>query len=177
MASAGSVLIIVQNLPVPFDRRVWLEAKTLREAGYHVSVISPTGKHGKYLERQLVHEDIHIYRYRAPIDAHGVLGYVFEFLYCWLMTAWLSLKVWRQQGIDAIHACNPPETYFLLAWFYKLFGKKFLFDHHDLSPEMYLAKEGTSKGLLYRLRPGPASDLRGPFPVSYWHRTLAICTT
>lgn len=150
MASAGNVLIIVQNLPVPFDRRVWLEAKTLREAGYHVSVISPTGKHGQYQERYLRHEDIHIYRYKAPLEAHGVLGYVYEFLYCWLMTAWLSLKVWRQQGIDAVHACNPPETYFLLAQFYKLFGKKFLFDHHDLSPEMYLAKEGTSRGLLYK---------------------------
>lgn len=150
MAFAGNVLIIVQNLPVPFDRRVWLEAKTLREAGYHVSVISPTGKHGQYQERQLVHDGIHIYRYNAPPEAHGVPGYVLEFVYCWLMTAWLSLKVWREQGIDAIHACNPPETYFLLAWFYKLFGKKFLFDHHDLSPEMYLAKDGTSKGFLYK---------------------------
>lgn len=150
MAFAGKVLIIVQNLPVPFDRRVWLEARTLQEAGYHVSVISPTGKHGHFQERQTMIDDIHIYRYKAPIEAHGVFGYIMEFVYCWLMTAWLSLKVLRQQGFDVLHACNPPETYFLLALFYKPFGKKFLFDHHDLSPEMYLAKEDSSKGLLYK---------------------------
>ena len=150
MASAGKVLIVVQNLPVPFDRRVWLEAQTLRQAGYHISIISPTGQHGKYDERYLLHEGVHIYRYKAPVEAHGVMGYVVEFLYCWLMTAWLSLKVWREQGFDVLHACNPPETYFALAWFYKLFGKKFLFDHHDLSPEMYVAKGGQAGGLLHR---------------------------
>ena len=149
MASLGNVLIIVQNLPVPFDRRVWLEANTLSEAGYDISVISPKGQHGKYQESYQVLDDIHIYRYPAPPEAQGFLGYVVEFVYCWLMSAWLSIKVWRKQGIDIIHACNPPETYFLLAWFYKLVGKKFIFDHHDLSPEMYLAKGGKQGGLLY----------------------------
>ncbi len=150
MASPGNVLIIVQNLPVPFDRRVWLEANTLRDAGYDVSVISPKGQHGNYQENNLALDGIHIYRYKAPPEAQGVLGYVIEFVYCWIMTAWLSLKVWRLQGIDIIHACNPPETYFLLAWFYKLAGKKFIFDHHDLSPEMYLAKGGKKDGVLHR---------------------------
>ncbi len=150
MASPGRVLIIVQNLPVPFDRRVWLEANTLRDAGYTVSIISPKGQHGKYQESAQTLADIHIYRYAAPPEAQGFLGYMLEFIYCWVMTAWLSLKVWRNQGIDVIHACNPPETYFLLAWFYKLFGKKFIFDHHDLSPEMYLAKGGKENGVLHR---------------------------
>jgi glycosyltransferase involved in cell wall biosynthesis len=150
MGSAGKVLIIVQNLPVPFDRRVWLEAKSLTEADYLVSIISPTGKHGSYQERHEIIDGIHIYRYASPPEAHGVWGYIFEFIYCWIMTAFLSIKVWRNHDFEILHACNPPETYFLLGRFYKLFGKKFLFDHHDLSPEMYVAKGGEQEGFLYR---------------------------
>ena len=151
MASLGKILIIVQNLPVPFDRRVWLEATTLGIAGYDVSVICPKGKHGKFNAGHEVIEGVHIYRYPAPPEASGALGYFFEFTYCWLMTAFLSLRVWITNGFDIIHACNPPETYFLLALFYKVIGKKFIFDHHDLSPEMYVAKGGKKGGLLYRL--------------------------
>ncbi len=150
MASPGSVLIIVQNLPVPFDRRVWLEAKTLVEAGYQVTVISPKGRHGKFRAGYEQLEGIHVYRYSPPPEANGTLGYLFEFIYCWLMVAWLSLRISRRHGFDVIHACNPPETYFALARLYKLVGKRFIFDHHDLSPEMYLAKGGRRDGLLYR---------------------------
>ncbi len=150
MASAGKVLIIVQNLPVPFDRRVWLEATTLHRAGYQISVISPAGKEGNYPTGHEVLEGVHIYRYPAPPEAESVFGYAFEFAYCWLLTALLSVWIWLTRGFDVIHACNPPETYFLLARFYKPLGKKFLFDHHDLSPEMYLAKGGQPEGLLYR---------------------------
>jgi len=150
MASRGSVLIIVQNLPVPFDRRVWLEARALIDAGYRVSVICPTGKHGAYKKRFEVLEGVHIYRYPAPPEAESALGYFIEFAYAWLATAMLSLGVAKKQGIDIIHACNPPETYFLLAALYKMFGKKFVFDHHDLSPEMYLAKGGRRGGILHR---------------------------
>jgi glycosyltransferase involved in cell wall biosynthesis len=145
-----SVLIIVQNLPVPYDRRVWLEALTLREAGYYVSVISPTGQHDDYQKRYELIDGIHIYRYPAPPDLTSTLGYIFEFGYCWLMTALLSLWVWRKHGLDVVQACNPPETYFILGWFYQRFGKRFIFDHHDLSPEMYVAKGGTEGGLIYR---------------------------
>ncbi len=148
MASAGKVLIIVQNLPVPFDRRVWLEASTLKEAGYEVSVICPTGRHGKFQAKHEVLDGVHIYRYPAPPEANGVLGYFFEFAYCWLMTAFLSLRIWLTRGLDVIHACNPPETYFLLGWVYNLVGKKLIFDHHDLSPEMYVAKGGKPDGIL-----------------------------
>jgi glycosyltransferase involved in cell wall biosynthesis len=150
VASAGSILIIVQNLPVPFDRRVWLEATTLKKAGYEVSVICPTGKHGKFTAKYEYLNGIHVYRYAAPSEAHDVWGYISEFAYSWLMTAFLSLKVLVTRGFDVIHACNPPETYFLLGRVYSLFGKKFLFDHHDLSPEMYVAKGGKKGGLLYR---------------------------
>ena len=148
--AVGKVLIIVQNLPVPFDRRVWLESTTLRKAGYQVTVICPTGKKGKYTKFHEQIEDVNIYRYPAPPEAQGVFGYIFEFAYCWVMTALLSLLVAVRHGFDVIHACNPPETFFLLGLFYRLFGKKFIFDHHDLSPEMYLAKGASDTGLLYR---------------------------
>jgi glycosyltransferase involved in cell wall biosynthesis len=144
-SSKTRVLIIVQNLPVPFDRRVWLEAQTLTEAGYGVTVISPKGKDDSKYE---LLKGVHIYRYRAPTDAEGMLGYVFEFIYCWCITFYLSLVVLFRHGFHLIHACNPPETYFLLGLFYKFFGKKFIFDHHDLSPEMYVAKFPAKKGRL-----------------------------
>ena len=137
-ASAGRILVIVQNLPVPFDRRVWLESKTLRNAGYQVSVICP--KSIEFHKSFEITDDIAIYRYAMPVNASGILGYFFEFIYAWLATAFLSVRVFRKRGFDLIHACNPPDTFFLLAVFYKLFGVKFIFDHHDLSPEMFMAK-------------------------------------
>lgn len=145
---AGKILMIVQNLPVPFDRRVWLEAKTLTEHGYKVSVISPKGKNDSCYE---VLDGVAIYRYRVPMNAEGFWGYVSEFVYCWIATFILSLKVLWREGFDAIHACNPPDTYFFLGLFYRIFGKQFIFDHHDLSPEMYLAKYKKASNLLYKI--------------------------
>ena len=152
MASAGNgrrVLIIVQNLPVPFDRRVWLEATSLTKAGYSVSVICPKAKgFVKSYERL---EGVDIYRYGLPIDAKGALGFVMEFAWCFLRTFMKSVRVATVgRGFDVIHACNPPETFWLLGWFWRLFGKRFLFDHHDLSPEMYAAKFGRETGPMYR---------------------------
>jgi glycosyltransferase involved in cell wall biosynthesis len=152
MASAGNgrrVLIIVQNLPVPFDRRVWLEATSLAEAGYAVSVICPKAKGYTASFEQLEGVDIH--RYGLPIDAHGAVGFVVEFAWCFLRSFMKSVRVaLAGRGFDVIHACNPPETYWLLAWFWRLFGKRFLFDHHDLSPEMYAAKFGRDSGPMYQ---------------------------
>jgi glycosyltransferase involved in cell wall biosynthesis len=149
MASAGRarrVLIVVQNLPVPFDRRVWLEATTLASAGYHVSVICPKAK--GFNRSFEVLEDVHIYRYGLPIDAQGAIGFVAEFLWCFVRTAMKSARVAVVgRGFDVLHVCNPPEIYWPLGRFWKLFGKRFLFDHHDLSPEMYQAKFGSSGGL------------------------------
>ncbi len=148
MASAGNakrILIIVQNLPVPFDRRVWLEATTLVRAGYDVSVICPKAK--GYNTGFETLEGVDIYRYGLPIEAEGALGFAAEFAWCLGRTFLKSLRVAAfGRGFDAIHACNPPETYWLLGLFWRLFGKKFLFDHHDLSPEMYAAKFGRNSG-------------------------------
>jgi glycosyltransferase involved in cell wall biosynthesis len=149
MASERRVLIIVQNLPVPFDRRVWLEATTLQRAGYAVSVICPKAKGFNASYERL--ENIDIYRYPLPIDAKGALGFVAEFVWCFACTFLKSIRVaTRGRGFDVIHACNPPETYWILGRFWHLFGKSFLFDHHDLSPEMYAAKFGRSDGIVYR---------------------------
>jgi glycosyltransferase involved in cell wall biosynthesis len=142
MASAGKrrrILIVVQNLPVPFDRRVWLEATTLARAGYQVSVICPKAK-GFDASFEVL-EDVHIYRYRLPIDAEGPFGFVTEFAWCFARTAMKTVRVSvLGRGFDVLQACNPPETYWPLAYFWRLFGKRFMFDHHDLSPEMYRAK-------------------------------------
>jgi glycosyltransferase involved in cell wall biosynthesis len=136
----GRVLIIVENLPCPFDRRVWQEARTLAGAGYQVSIICP--KAPGYEESFVQIDGIDIHRHRLPTEADGVLGYALEYSVALAMEFWLSLKVLFGRGFDIIHACNPPDTIFFIGGFYKLFGKKFLFDHHDINPELYEAKFG-----------------------------------
>jgi glycosyltransferase involved in cell wall biosynthesis len=134
------ILILVENLPSPFDRRVWQEACTLRDAGNLVSIICPTGR--GCLRRFEVIDGIHIYRYQLPFEASGAAGYALEYA---VALAWTFVLAWRvllTRGFDVIHACNPPDLFFLIGGFFKLFGKKFLFDHHDLNPELYEAKFG-----------------------------------
>src|SRR5258706_379947 len=140
MASAGKrrVLIVVENLPVPFDRRVWQEAVTLRDCGYEVSVICPVGKN--HNSRYEVIEGIHIWRHHLRVEANGLLGYLLEYTLALFWETWLALVVLRRRGFDVIHACNPPDLIFLMALLFRPFGKRFLFDHHDLSPELYEAK-------------------------------------
>ena len=158
MASAGDppstprprgVLIIVENLSVPFDRRVWSEAQTLREAGYQVSVICPRGSQAE--KRFEVIDHVHIFRHPMPHEASGKLGYLVEYASAlfWEMT--YSVRVFRRRGFDVIHACNPPDLIFLVGSIYKLLlRRKFLFDHHDASPEFFEAKFGR-RGFFWRL--------------------------
>ena len=134
------VLILVENLPSPFDRRVWQEATTLEKAGYAVSIICPTGK--GYDKKHEVIGGIHIWRYRLPTEGEGALGYLIEYAAALFFTFALSLKVLLSRGFDVVHACNPPDLFFLIGGFYRLFGKKFVFDHHDANPELYEAKFG-----------------------------------
>lgn len=142
------VLIIVENLPCPFDRRVWQEARTLAAAGYLVSIICPKGKGYEQSFEEI--EGIAIYRHPQPFEGSGALGYLAEYSWALLAEFALSLRVLMERGFDAIHACNPPDTLFLIGGFYKLFGKKFLFDHHDINPELYEAKF-QRRDLFYRL--------------------------
>ena len=142
------VLILVENLPSPFDRRVWQEACALRDAGNAVSIICPTGRG---CERRFETIDaIHIYRYKLPLEAAGAAGYALEYA---AALAWSFILAWRvflTRGFDVVHACNPPDLLFLVGAFFKLFGKKFVFDHHDLGPELYEAKFGR-RDFLHRL--------------------------
>lgn len=148
MKPKSRVLIIVENLPVPQDRRVWLEATQLVRSGYQVSVISIKGKDATKTHEVL--EGVRIYRYPAPPNTSGKLSFVLEFIYCWLATFVLSLVVAYREGFDIIQACNPPDTFWLLSWIYRPFRKKYIFDHHDPSSDMYLARFG-KKGPIYRL--------------------------
>jgi len=134
------VLIIVENLPCPFDRRVMQEARTLTAAGYVVSIICP--KAPGFEKSFETIDGIHIHRHVLPREADGALGYALEYGVALFMEFWLSLKVFFGRGFDILHACNPPDTIFLIGRFYKLFGRKFVFDHHDINPELYEAKFG-----------------------------------
>lgn len=143
------VLIIVENLPVPFDRRVWSEATTLRDAGYVVSVICPTGRGYEAAEETI--DGIHVYRHNLPLEARGASAYLIEYSAALFWEFVLALKVARRDGFDVIHACNPPDLIFLVALIFKLFGGKgFLFDHHDANPEFFEAKFGR-RGLFWKL--------------------------
>jgi len=134
------VLILVENLPSPFDRRVWQEANALKDAGYQVSIICPTGK--GYEERYEEIDGIAIHRYKLPMEAEGAKGYAIEYSAALFHTFRLAWKVFFGRGFDVIHACNPPDLFFLIGGFFRLFGKKFVFDHHDINPELYEAKFG-----------------------------------
>ena len=149
MTNARNILIIVQNLPVPFDRRVWNEATSLRRAGFGVAVVCPKAKMYSKSYEQL--EGVDIYRYPLLYEADkGVLGYFVEFAYCWLASLSKAAKAYWHRPFQVIHACNPPDTFFALAMLFRPFGVKFVFDHHDLCPEMYVAKGRSRAGFLYR---------------------------
>lgn len=146
--SRPHVLIIVQNLPVPLDRRVWLECQALVAEGYRVSVICPRGP-GDPARQHL--EGVDIYKYAPPPAAKGLVGFAWEFAYCWIRTAVLTLKVRRRGRFDIMQACNPPDTYWLLALLWRPFGVRFVFDHHDLNPELFLSRFGKPRGAVGRI--------------------------
>ena len=143
------VLILVENLPSPFDRRVWQQATTLVENGYGVAIVCPTGKGYESLYECI--GGVHIYRYDLPTEGEGAMGYLVEYGAALFHSFRLAFKVRSRHGFDAVHACNPPDLLFLVGGFFKLFfGTRFLFDHHDINPELYEAKFGR-RGLMWRL--------------------------
>ena len=143
------VLIVVENLPVPLDRRVWLEATTLVAAGYEVSVICPMGR--GWTKPYEVIEGVHIWRHPAPTEAHsGVVAYAREWGYAMWYWFRLARVIWRARRFDVIQGCNPPDLIFLLALWYRPWGVRYLFDHHDVCPELFEAKFGR-RGLLYQI--------------------------
>ncbi|MFC7404884.1 glycosyltransferase family 4 protein [Georgenia alba] len=132
------VLILVENLAVPFDRRVWQEALSLRDAGYDVNVICP--RSAQHPTAHEVLEGVHIYRYASPVEARRTAGYLVEYPLAFAAQLALAVRVHLGGRIDVIQACNPPDLMFLVALPFRLFGTRFLFDHHDACPELLVAK-------------------------------------
>jgi glycosyltransferase involved in cell wall biosynthesis len=141
------VLVIVQNLPVPLDRRVWLECLALRDAGYDVSVICPKGPGDPPFA---VLEGIRLHKYRPAPPARTAASFAYEFAYCWLMAAVRTWGIFLRRGLDAVQACNPPDTYWALALTLKPFGVRFVYDQHDLCPEVYRSRFARDTGTLLR---------------------------
>ncbi len=142
-----AICIIVEDLPVPFDRRVWQEACALAEAGYRVSVICR--KHPNYESSYERLEGIDIYRHRVW-EAARPAGYFLEYAAALCAEFFLALRVYARTRFRILQACNPPDTIFLIGIFFKFFGVRFIFDHHDLNPELFEAKFGR-KGFLHKL--------------------------
>lgn len=141
------ILIIVENLPVPFDTRVWQEATTLVENGYTVSVICPKGK--GYEKEEEVLAGVHVYRHDLKTEGSGFVGYVKEYGSALYHEIRLAKKIYKEIGFDVIHGCNPPDDIYMVARHFRKCGVRYVFDHHDICPELFEAKFG-KKGLLYK---------------------------
>jgi len=145
--AGAHVLIIVQNLPVPFDRRVWLECQALRAEGLAVSVVCPKGPGDP--DRDVV-DGVRLYKYRPYPGGAGKVGFLLEYVYSFVATAWLVAKAWRQEPITVVQACNPPDIFWPIGLFLRAWrGTKFVFDHHDLCPELYESRFPGSPRLPY----------------------------
>jgi glycosyltransferase involved in cell wall biosynthesis len=143
------IVILVENLPVPFDRRPWQIAQTLVAAGHRVSVICP--RMYEYTQSRQRLDGVDIFRFPCPCEGNTPATWVCEYLNALFWMTWLCLKLLATRGIDAIHACNPPDLLFMVAWPLKVFcGVRFVFDHHDLNPEIFLAKFGRQNAI-YRV--------------------------
>jgi len=142
------VLIIVQNLPVPFDRRVWLECQALVAVGYQVSVVCPKGKCDPSHE---VIDTVELYKYRPYAPGGSKASFIAEYVYSFLATAWLTLKSRRKGRFAVMQACNPPDIFWPIALVLRwLDGTKFVFDHHDLCPELFQSRFPDGPKLPYR---------------------------
>ncbi|MET9696780.1 glycosyltransferase family 4 protein [Streptomyces sp. NPDC006529] len=144
--SARRALVLVENLSVPFDRRVWQECTTLRDAGWTVDVICPRGTK-RDTEPEAVIDGVRIHRYPLRAATGGPAGYLQEYG----SALWHTLRLARKVGpVDVVHACNPPDLLFLPALWLKRRGARFVFDQHDLCPELYLSRFNRGEDLLYR---------------------------
>lgn len=151
MSRAGTArraLILVEDLPVPFDRRVWSEARTLRSSGWRVTVVCPRGDGARRWHERL--DGIEIFRYPLPTTAAGLVNHVIEYGVAIPATLILSLLAWRGRRFDVVHACNPPDFLFPIGWLFRRLGSAFVYDQHDLAPEVYVAQGGRPGGAVHR---------------------------
>jgi glycosyltransferase involved in cell wall biosynthesis len=139
---------VVENLPVPLDRRVWQEARALRDRGYDVTVICPRMRGYDRPEEDL--EGIKILRHWIGAEASGLFGFLAEYATALAGETRLAWKAWRRRRFDVVHLCNPPDLLFLVAWPFRLLGARVVYDVHDLWPEMFEAKFAR-RGPLYWL--------------------------
>jgi glycosyltransferase involved in cell wall biosynthesis len=145
---SNRILIIVQNLPVPFDRRVWLECRTLTRAGYQVAVVCPKGPGDPSYQ---VIDGVQIYKYRPYSPGGGAVTYVAEYAYSFAATLRLALKAARGGRFGAVQSCNPPDIFWPIGLLFKLWhGSRFVFDHHDLCPETFESRFPDGPPALYR---------------------------
>ena len=144
---ARSCVIVVENLPVPLDRRVWQEAQALTRAGWRVSVICPSS--ASFPAPFEIIDGIAIYRHSLPPEGRGALAYFREYSTALFHEFRLLIKVNRERGFSIIQACNPPDLIFLVAAPFRIIGKRFIFDQHDTSPELFFVKFD-KRGFLYR---------------------------
>jgi glycosyltransferase involved in cell wall biosynthesis len=141
------VLIIVENAPLPFDTRVMKEAISLHEAGYEVTVLCPRAK--GVMQGYEIISGVRVYRHPMPEEGNSAFGYLWEYSCALFWEFWYVWWIYLRHGFDVIQGCNPPDDIFLVALPFKLFGVKYIFDHHDAIPELYLSKYG-KRGILYK---------------------------
>ncbi len=142
------ILIIVQNLPVPFDRRVWLECGTLTRAGYRVAVVCPKGSGDPSYQ---VIDGVEIYKYQPYSPGGGAASYLAEYVYSFTATLIMSLRAARHGRFAAVQSCNPPDIFWPIGILFRLWhGSRFVFDHHDLCPETFESRFPEGSPLLYR---------------------------
>jgi glycosyltransferase involved in cell wall biosynthesis len=142
------ILILVENLPVPMDRRVWQQSLALVEVGYEVVVVCPTGPEA--VEREITIEGVRVLRYPLTPAVGGPRGYFREYAQALWHTARLALRVRHEGPIDIVQACNPPDLLFLAALPLVALGARFVFDHHDLVPELFRSRFPRGGRALYR---------------------------
>jgi glycosyltransferase involved in cell wall biosynthesis len=142
------ILIIVENMPVPLDPRVWKEACSLRAAGYEVTVLCPRNKNAQKGYEFL--DGVHIYRHPTAKEGKRHWGYLSEYTFALFWEFLYSWWIYFRRGFHVIQGCNPPDDIFLVALPFKLFGVKYIFDHHDVNPELYLSKYG-KKDLFHKV--------------------------
>jgi glycosyltransferase involved in cell wall biosynthesis len=148
MGVTRRVLIIVQNLPVPFDRRVWLECQALVRAGYQVAVVCPKGKDDPSYQ---VIDSVEIYKYKPYAPGGSKLSFIAEYLYSFAATARQTLKARRGGRFAVMQACNPPDIFWPIALVLRVLDRtKFVFDHHDLCPELFESRFPDGPGAAHK---------------------------
>ena len=142
------VLVIVQNLPVPFDRRVWLECQALVSAGHQVAVVCPKGDGDRSYQ---VVDTVEIYKYGPYAPGGSKVSFICEYVYSFVATAWLTLRARRSGRFAVMQACNPPDIFWPIALLLRALDRTvFVFDHHDLCPELYQSRFPDGPRLPYR---------------------------